>query len=78
MSSGTLTIDLTGDGKNNSGVAPERVELDGIAGAPVTVNALVRNGVRAAEPSPQTLLAAGDALVLFGSPAGLRRAEETI
>ncbi|MCG3168550.1 MAG: Glutathione-regulated potassium-efflux system protein KefC [Pseudomonadales bacterium] len=44
----------------------------------VTVNALVRNGVRAAEPSPQTLLAAGDALVLFGSPAGLRRVEETI
>lgn len=36
-----LTIDLTGDGKNNSGAAPERVELDGIAGAPVTVNALV-------------------------------------
>ncbi len=44
----------------------------------VTVNALVRNGVRAAEPSPQTLLAAGDALVLFGSPAELRRVEETI
>ncbi len=34
------TIDLTGDGKNNSGIAPERVEIGGER-VPITVNALV-------------------------------------
>jgi hypothetical protein len=35
-----LTLDLTGDGKNNSGTGPARVTLEG-APAPLTVNALV-------------------------------------
>ena len=50
-------------------------ELD-LCGA--TLNAFVRDGIRVADPAAQTLLQSGDALVLFGSPAALRHAEEKI
>lgn len=43
-----------------------------------TVNAFVRDGIRIIDPSPQTRLQAGDALVLFGSPVELRHAEERL
>jgi CPA2 family monovalent cation:H+ antiporter-2 len=46
------------------------LELDG-----VTVTALVRQGHRELDPSPQTRLKAGDVVVLFGAPEDLRNAE---
>lgn len=44
----------------------------------VVVTALVRQGERKLRPSPDTELLAGDALVLFGSPDDLQRAERAL
>lgn len=44
----------------------------------VTVNALVRNGIRGVDPLPETLLEPGDVLVLFGSVEGLKQIEARI
>lgn len=44
----------------------------------VVVTALVRQGERRLSPSSDTRLQAGDAVVLFGSPADLQRAEATL
>lgn len=44
----------------------------------VVVTALVREGKRLLTPSPETRLEAGDAVVLFGSPDDLQRAERDL
>lgn len=44
----------------------------------IVVTALVRQGERQLTPSRETCLEAGDALVLFGSPEDLRRAEREL
>ncbi len=44
----------------------------------VVVTALVRQGERKLRPTPDTELLAGDALVLFGSPDDLQRAERAL
>jgi CPA2 family monovalent cation:H+ antiporter-2 len=44
----------------------------------VVVTALVRNGERQIDPAPQTVLAADDALVLFGAEEDVQRAEEIL
>jgi CPA2 family monovalent cation:H+ antiporter-2 len=44
----------------------------------VVVTALVREGARMLSPPPHTLLQADDAVVLFGYPSDLRRAERSL
>jgi CPA2 family monovalent cation:H+ antiporter-2 len=44
----------------------------------VAVTAVRRAGIRAPEPRPETLLQAGDVLVLYGTPEGLDLAEKTL
>jgi CPA2 family monovalent cation:H+ antiporter-2 len=44
----------------------------------VVVTALVRNGERQLDPPADTRLEAGDVLVIFGAPADVQRAEETL
>ncbi|MEZ5564910.1 MAG: cation:proton antiporter [Gammaproteobacteria bacterium] len=44
----------------------------------VVVTALVRSGERRLRPAPDTRLQTGDALVLFGSPDDLQRAERAV
>ncbi|MEW6037263.1 MAG: cation:proton antiporter [Pseudomonadota bacterium] len=44
----------------------------------VVVTALVRRGVRELAPAPETRLAEGDAVVLFGSPSDLEKAESRL
>jgi CPA2 family monovalent cation:H+ antiporter-2 len=44
----------------------------------VSVNAVRRGGIRGPEPSPETKLAAGDVLVLFGTPEALEQAEKML
>jgi CPA2 family monovalent cation:H+ antiporter-2 len=44
----------------------------------VSVNAVRRGGIRGPEPTPETKLAAGDVLVLFGAPDALEQAEKIL
>jgi CPA2 family monovalent cation:H+ antiporter-2 len=44
----------------------------------VTVSAVRRGGIRGAEPAPETQLAAGDVLVLYGAPEALDEAEQVL
>jgi CPA2 family monovalent cation:H+ antiporter-2 len=44
----------------------------------VAVTAVRRAGIRAPEPRPETVLQAGDVLVLYGTPEGLDLAEKTL
>lgn len=44
----------------------------------VVVTALVRRGERLLNPSPETRLEPGDALVFFGAPDDIQRAEQTL
>jgi CPA2 family monovalent cation:H+ antiporter-2 len=44
----------------------------------VSVSAVRRGSIRGPEPGPETRLAAGDVLVLFGVPEALERAEEVL
>ncbi|BAV34497.1 potassium transporter [Sulfuricaulis limicola] len=44
----------------------------------VSVSAVRRGGIRGPEPSPETKLAAGDVLVLFGTPEALEQAEKIL
>lgn len=44
----------------------------------VVVTALVRHGVRELAPAPETRLAEGDAVVLFGAPSDLEKAESRL
>ena len=46
--------------------------------AGVSVNAVRRGGIRGPEPAPETRLAAGDVLVLFGAPEALEKAEKIL
>jgi len=46
--------------------------------AGVSVSAVRRGGIRGPEPSPETKLAAGDVLVLFGTPEALAQAEKIL
>jgi CPA2 family monovalent cation:H+ antiporter-2 len=42
------------------------------------VNAVRRGGIRGPEPAPETLLAAGDVLVLYGTPEAIDEAEKIL
>ncbi|MHB8534280.1 MAG: monovalent cation:proton antiporter-2 (CPA2) family protein [Sulfuricaulis sp.] len=44
----------------------------------VSVSAVRRGGIRGPEPAPETKLAAGDVLVLFGAPEALEQAEKVL
>lgn len=44
----------------------------------ISVSAVRRGGIRGPEPSPETKLAAGDVLVLFGTPEALEQAEKIL
>jgi monovalent cation:H+ antiporter-2, CPA2 family len=44
----------------------------------ISVSAVRRGGIRGPEPSPETRLAAGDVLVLFGTPEALEQAEKIL
>jgi CPA2 family monovalent cation:H+ antiporter-2 len=44
----------------------------------VTVSAVRRGGIRGPEPAPHTQLAAGDVVVLYGTPETLDQAEKTL
>jgi CPA2 family monovalent cation:H+ antiporter-2 len=55
------------------GRALDELRLDG-----VVVTALVRDGERRLSPPPDTRLQAGDAVVLFGRPDDLQRAERSL
>jgi CPA2 family monovalent cation:H+ antiporter-2 len=44
----------------------------------VSVSAVRRGGIRGPEPGPETRLAAGDVLVLFGTPEALEQAEAVL
>jgi len=44
----------------------------------ISVSAVRRGGIRGPEPSPETKLAAGDVLVLFGAPEALEQAEKIL
>jgi len=44
----------------------------------VTLSALVRNGQRRPSPDPQTRLAAGDVLVLYGPQDALEKMERRL
>ncbi len=46
--------------------------------AGVSVSAVRRGGIRGPEPSPETKLAAGDVLVLYGAPEALEQAEKIL
>lgn len=46
--------------------------------AGVMVTAVRRGGIRGPQPSPETKLAAGDVIVLYGSPEALERAENLL
>jgi len=46
--------------------------------AEVTVSAVRRGGIRGPEPAPETRLAAGDVLVLYGTPEALDAAEKIL
>ena len=46
--------------------------------AGVTVSAVRRGGIRGPEPAPETRLAAGDVLVLHGTPEALEQAEKIL
>jgi CPA2 family monovalent cation:H+ antiporter-2 len=46
--------------------------------AGVSVNAVRRGGIRGPEPGPETQLAAGDVLVLYGAPEALEEAEKIL
>jgi len=46
--------------------------------AGVTVSAVRRGGIRGPEPAPETQLAAGDVLVLYGAPEALEEAEKIL
>ena len=46
--------------------------------AGVTVSAVRRGGIRGPEPGPETRLAAGDVLVLYGTPEALNAAEKIL
>ena len=50
----------------------------GLEKAGVSVSAVRRGGIRGPEPSPETKLAAGDVLVLFGTPEALEQAEKIL
>ncbi len=55
------------------GLTLGEIELPG-----VEVTALVRSGIRRPDPSPETVLAAGDALVLLGTAEAVGRAERRL
>jgi CPA2 family monovalent cation:H+ antiporter-2 len=46
--------------------------------AGVSVSAVRRGGIRGPQPAPETRLAAGDVLVLFGAPEALEQAEKIL
>lgn len=46
--------------------------------AGVSVSAVRRGGIRGPEPAPETRLAAGDVLVLYGAPEALEQAEKIL
>jgi len=46
--------------------------------AGVAVSAVRRGGIRGPEPAPETLLAAGDVLVLYGTPEAIDKAEKIL
>ena len=46
--------------------------------AGVTVSAVRRGGIRGPEPAPETRLAAGYVLVLYGTPEALEQAEKIL
>jgi CPA2 family monovalent cation:H+ antiporter-2 len=46
--------------------------------AGVSVNAVRRGGIRGPEPAPETRLAAGDVLVLYGTPESIDEAEKIL
>jgi CPA2 family monovalent cation:H+ antiporter-2 len=46
--------------------------------AGVSVSAVRRGGIRGPEPAPETRLAAGDVLVLYGAPESLEEAEKIL
>ncbi len=58
------------------GATGRRIEELDLAGC--VVKALVRDGVREADPSPRTRLQAGDTLVLFGTPDALEQCESLL
>lgn len=63
-----------------AGAAAVGCRLDALAlgAGRVAVTALLRDGRRHTAPPPDTVLAAGDALVLFGAPDDLLRAESRL
>lgn len=58
-----------------TGKTLSELKLDAIR---VSVTAIRRAGIQGPQPAPGTLLAAGDGLVLFGSPEALQQAEKRI
>ncbi|MEK7840674.1 MAG: TrkA C-terminal domain-containing protein, partial [Pseudomonadota bacterium] len=44
----------------------------------VNVSAVRRGGIRGPEPAPETRLAAGDVLVLYGTPEAIDEAEKIL
>jgi Kef-type K+ transport system membrane component KefB len=50
----------------------------GIVVGPMAVSAVRRGGIRGPEPAPETRLAAGDVLVLYGAPEALEQAEKIL
>ncbi len=54
-------------------IAELRLEAAG-----VSVSAVRRGGIRGPEPAPETRLAAGDVLVLYGAPEALEQAEKLL
>jgi len=50
----------------------------GLEKAGVSVSAVRRGGIRGPEPAPETKLAAGDVLVLYGAPEALEQAEKIL
>lgn len=63
------------DGANAVGKLISEVHLEE---AGVSVNAVRRGGIRGPEPAPETRLAAGDVLVLYGAPEALEQAEKIL
>jgi len=53
-------------------------QIGGLGLDSVTITALVRSGERHATPTPETVIEAGDVLVIYGPPEELRRAERLV
>lgn len=61
-----------------AGVVGRRLGDVDLKSAGVAVTAVRRGGIRGPDPRPETVLQAGDVLVLYGTPEGLDLAEKTL